>query len=54
MAPYVAGSYINVPDGSIGDLGTYYGDNLARLREVKRRYDPENVFRFEQSIPPGV
>jgi FAD/FMN-containing dehydrogenase len=53
MAPYVEGSYINVPDSTINDLGTYYGDNLARLREVKGKYDPENVFRFEQSIPPG-
>lgn len=54
MGPYVEGSYINVPDSAIEDLGTYYGENLARLREVKRKYDPENVFRFEQSIPLGV
>ena len=53
MGPYVEGSYINVPDRSINDLSTYYGDNLARLQEVKRKYDPENVFHFEQSIPPG-
>jgi FAD/FMN-containing dehydrogenase len=53
MGPYVEGSYINVPDRSINDLRTYYGDNLARLQEVKRKYDPENVFHFEQSIPPG-
>jgi FAD/FMN-containing dehydrogenase len=53
MQPYVKGSYINVPDRSILDLRTYYGDNLARLQEVKRKYDPENVFHFEQSIPPA-
>jgi FAD/FMN-containing dehydrogenase len=53
MGPYVEGSYINVPDRSINDLRTYYGDNLARLQEVKRKYDPGNVFHFEQSIPPG-
>ena len=53
MGPYVEGSYINVPDRSINNLRTYYGDNLARLQEVKRKYDPENVFHFEQSIPPG-
>jgi FAD/FMN-containing dehydrogenase len=53
LQPYVMGSYINVPDRSIADLHTYYGDNLTRLRQIKRQYDPENVFSFEQSIPPA-
>ncbi|HEV3377050.1 MAG TPA: FAD-binding oxidoreductase [Thermoleophilaceae bacterium] len=31
----------------------YPGPTWERLREVKRKYDPENLFRLNQNIPPA-
>lgn len=54
LQPYIVGSYINVPDQGIKNSGpVYYGTNYARLRKVKAKYDPKNVFNNPQSIPPA-
>jgi FAD/FMN-containing dehydrogenase len=46
------GVYPNFPDPELEDSGrAYHGANLDRLRRVKTTYDPENVFRFDQSVP---
>ena len=45
-------SYQNFSDDAETDyLRAYYGTNLERLVEIKRKYDPNNLFRFAQSIP---
>ena len=31
-----------------------YGDRYDRLREIKRRWDPENVFAGAHNIPPAI
>jgi FAD/FMN-containing dehydrogenase len=53
MQPFTSDqSYQNFIDGAETDyLRAYYGANLERLVEVKRKYDPGNLFRFPQSIP---
>ncbi|AVV60253.1 FAD-binding oxidoreductase [Paenibacillus glucanolyticus] len=54
LRPYVVGDYVNFPDLGIKNWPkSYYGVNFARLKRVKQKYDPLNVFRFAQSIPVG-
>jgi FAD/FMN-containing dehydrogenase len=53
MRPFTSDEcFQNFADGAETDyLRAYYGSNLERLVEIKRRYDPDNLFRFPQSIP---
>ena len=53
MQPYLAGgAYQNFPDRTQVDWPqAYYGKNFPRLVEAKRTWDPDNLFRFPQSIP---
>ncbi len=52
IAPYTSGAYVNYTDADLPNWETaYYGDNLARLMQVKTEYDPDDFFDGPQSIP---
>ena len=59
FAKKVAGevpAYINAPQSNLQEknryLRSYFGDNVDKLIEIKTKYDPKNIFKFSQSIPP--
>jgi FAD/FMN-containing dehydrogenase len=48
------GTYVNFLNEEEGGdrIQSAYGDNLARLVEIKRRWDPDNLFRMNKNIQP--
>ena len=44
--------YANYPNREEkGAAGAAYGGNYSRLLEIKKKYDPDNVFRRNQNLP---
>jgi FAD/FMN-containing dehydrogenase len=55
MQPWAAGgAYMNILNHDEADrVREAYGAHYDRLAQIKRVYDPSNVFRINQNIPPA-
>ena len=57
MQPFVGPrrylNYLGEDDAVTSELEAVYGPNLTRLRQVKKQFDPENVFHRNVNIPPA-
>lgn len=49
------GAYVNfmMDDEGQARIEASYGANYPRLKEIKRKYDPDNLFRVNQNISPS-
>ncbi|MGD8277246.1 MAG: FAD-binding oxidoreductase [Gemmatimonadota bacterium] len=47
------GVYVNFMSGDESRVAGAFGANYARLAELKRRYDPTNLFRMNHNIAPA-
>lgn len=56
MQPYfMPARYVNYLGEDEGEdaVEAAYGPNYQRLRALKEKYDPTNLFHLNQNIPPG-
>jgi len=55
LAPFHSGVYVNflMEEGEARVRQGYGEDTYARLRDLKRRYDPTNLFRLNQNVAPA-
>jgi FAD/FMN-containing dehydrogenase len=56
MEPFANGMYVNTitDEGQAGVRRAYPPQKFARLAQLKRRVDPDNLFHLNQNIAPAA
>ena len=54
VQPHTRGAYVNgLEDEGETRVRSAYGENYTRLAKIKKRYDPNNTYRFNQNVKPS-
>jgi hypothetical protein len=52
LAPFTAGYYVNLSDAAKDTASRNYGANYPRLVQLKKQFDPGNLFRLNSNVSP--
>jgi len=52
LSRFTSGFYANLTDVDQKAVEDNFGPNRARLRQIKKQYDPANLFRMNANILP--
>jgi FAD/FMN-containing dehydrogenase len=53
LAPWAAGRLLNFAERPVDPAGMFSDEAYRRLREVKSKYDPDNLIQANHEIPPA-
>ncbi|MES1262743.1 MAG: BBE domain-containing protein, partial [Peristeroidobacter soli] len=53
VAPFTAGYYVNLSDAAKDSASRNYGANYPRLVQLKKKFDPKNLFRLNSNVSPA-
>jgi hypothetical protein len=53
VQPFTSGYYVNLSDAANNTVSANYGANYPRLAQLKKKFDPMNLFRLNSNIAPA-
>lgn len=55
LQPFTRGFYVNdmAREATVSDINANYRGNYERLVDIKKRFDPTNLFRLNANVQPS-